>query len=281
MITIEKAIWLGIVQGLTEFLPISSSGHLVLFQNLMGMSEPMLAFDVAVHLGTLLAVFLYFAKDICRMVTDTFAFLIRFPGTQNREALYQKYPYSLVTTYVIVATIPTIMVVVIFEEALTYLFSSLLAVGIAWIMMSFILMASRKFQIGDRPLNLMNSRDAFIIGVAQGIAVIPGISRSGSTILAGMAMGLERGESAKFSFWIAIPAIIAAGTLQWKEGLELYQNHRLELFAGFGASAVTGLLAIAILLQAARRGKLYLFGYYCFAIGSFTIIYCLKQSIGF
>ena len=274
-----EAILLGIVQGLTEFLPISSSGHLVLFQNILGMKEPMIAFDIAVHWGTLAAVLIYFARDFFRMIGHTFLFLIHLPVKRNLDALFNQYPYALIFILVVLATIPTIVIAMVFQDAFEFFFGSLLAVGIAWIVMSIALIASRKFQEGYRSMNLMNHRDAFLIGIAQGISIMPGISRSGVTILLGMFLGLEKKEAARFSFWIAVPTIIGAGIFKRHEGIEFYNNHGMILVAGFMAAAITGFFAIAFLLRIIQHGKFYIFGYYCLAIGLLTLIYWLVSGL--
>jgi len=271
--TILKAVILGVVQGLTEFLPVSSSGHLVLFQNLLGMKEPMLAFDIVLHLGTLVAVFIYFRKDFFEMIRQSFLFIVHLPRAADRQALFEKYPYALESSFVILSCIPTAVIGFVFKDAFEALFGSVLAVGVAWIVMSGILIASRWFQNGIRGLELMNHQDAFLIGLAQGVSIIPGISRSGSTILAAMLCGIEKKEAARFSFWMSVPAIIGAAAFELDEGLDFFAASPWTLAAGFIASAVVGYLTISFLLKLMQRGRFYLFGYYCLAVGLFTVIY--------
>jgi len=271
--TIQEAIILGIIQGLTEFLPISSSGHLVLFQHLFGFKEPMLAFDIAVHCGTLLAVFVYFAKDLLQIFLQSFLFLIRWPFVRDRKQLFEKYPYALTGGFILLASIPTFIIAFVLLEGFEFFFGSILSVGIAWMGMGVLLLVSRRFQEGDRPLNLLNHRDAFLIGIVQGISIMPGISRSGATILTGMACGMNKEAAAKFSFWIAIPAILGAAIFKMEEGMHWVTSQAPLLLAGFGAATLTGFLAIYFLLNLLRRGKLFIFGYYCLAMGLFTVIY--------
>ncbi len=268
-----EAIFLGVVQGLTEFLPVSSSGHLVLFQNLLGMKEPMLGFDLVLHLGTLVAVFIYFRRDFLQMIQQSVLFLMQFPGSKDRGALYEQYPYALEAGMVVLACVPTVLIGIAFKDAFETLFGSVFAVGVAWIVMSFILIASRKFPKGDRTLNLMNHQDAFLIGLAQGVSIIPGISRSGSTILGGMLCGIEKKEAARFSFWLSVPAILGAFIFKLDDGIDFFQTNPLALVSGFLASAVVGYITIAFLLNIMVRGRFHLFGYYCLAIGLFTVIY--------
>jgi len=242
MITIPKAILLGIIQGLTEFLPVSSSGHLVLFQHLLGMNEPMVVFDIVVHWGTLLAVLIYFSKDIFQMIRQSILFLWYWPRVRNLDTLFHQYPYAMVAFFVILSTLSTALLAFGFKDAIEYFFESVPAVGIAWILMGILLLGSRRFQSGDRGLDMLNNRDAFFIGATQGISFIPGISRSGSTILMGLALGLKKEEAARFSFWIAIPAIVGAGILKMEEGIQFANSHGGPLLAGFIASAITGFL---------------------------------------
>ncbi|MDD5218164.1 MAG: undecaprenyl-diphosphatase UppP [Candidatus Omnitrophica bacterium] len=273
---IYEAVVLGIVQGFTEFLPVSSSGHLVLFQNLLGMREPMLAFDVAVHLGTLLAVFVYFGKDLIRMVVQSVLFAVKFPFASDKDEVHQQYPYAAITGFVILASVPTFLIAIAFKDMFEYLFSSVAAVGFAWLVMGILLVLSRWFQESNaRFLTMMNHRDAFFIGIAQGIAIIPGISRSGSTILGGMLCGIEKKDAARFSFLIGIPAILGAAVLKMREGIDFFASYPAALIAGFVMSALVGYFVIGFLLKVLGKGKFYLFGYYCLVLSVVTIVYGL------
>ncbi len=272
---IFEAIVLGIVQGLTEFLPISSSGHLVLFQNLLGYTEPMIAFDIAVHWGTLLAVFIFFGKDIWGMIVQTFTFLIRLPK-QPAKDLFIEFPYALVSMFVIVATIPTVIIGLVFEEAFEYFFSSLTAVSVAWFIMGIILILSRKFQEGGRSLSHMNQQDSFLIGLVQGLAIIPGISRSGSTILCAMLLGIDKREAARFSFLLSIPAIIGAGILKLKDGVALMESSSWALAVAFLTASLVGYISIAFLMEFINRGKLYVFGFYCLAVSALAMFFSVS-----
>jgi len=277
--TIYDAIVLGIVQGLTEFLPVSSSGHLVLFQKLLGYEEPMISFDIAVHWGTLLAVFVFFGKDIWGMISQTFAFLLHLPKRSPKD-LFMEYPYTLVAMFVIIATIPTAIIGLVFEEAFEYFFGSLLAVGIAWFIMGLILVLSRKFQGGGRNLSQMNQQDSFLIGLVQGLAIIPGISRSGSTILCAMLLGIEKREAARFSFLLSIPAILGAGVFKLREGIEFMGHSTWSLAIAFLTASLVGYISISFLLEFINRGKLYIFGYYCLAISAFAIFLSVSTGSG-
>jgi len=251
--TIVDAFILGAVQGLTEFLPVSSSGHLVLFQVLFGLKEGMLAFDVAVHWATLAAVFVYFRKDFFEMF---------------QQAVSGKFrPIVLIA----VASVPTAVIGIVFKDYFESLFGSLKAAGTGWLLTAAFLIASDRFQQGSRALERMRVRDALWVGVAQGISIVPSISRSGATILAAMLTGIEKKDAVRFSFWIGVPAILGAGLLEMKAGIRLASSHPEVFWAGFVTSGILGYFTIAWLLAIVSRGKFYLFGYYCLALGILTL----------
>lgn len=269
------AVILGIIQGLTEFLPVSSSGHLVLFQKMLDIQAPMLFFDIVVHWGTLTAVLVYFRKDFALMFKHSWKFLTQFLSHPDRELLLQEYPYALVGGFIFVANIPTVIVALYFQDLFEVWFESVLLVGIAWFVMGLLLIASRRFQAGNRQLDELNHLDAFLIGSAQGVAIMPGISRAGSTILMAMLCGIERKEAVRFSFLMSVPAIIGAGIFKLRDGIELVQVAATPLVIGFVVSAVVGGLTIRFLLRLVNSGKFYFFGYYCILMSlvSFGYLY--------
>lgn len=244
--TVPEAIVLGIVQGFTEFLPVSSSGHLVLFQKWLGLSESMIAFDVMVHLGTLLAVIIYYKKDLWEMARGRNPRLLGF---------------LLITTFV------TGAIGIIFKEFFLSSFESSTMLGLGWLVTGILLIASRYFQRGGRTLGKMKWRDAAGIGLAQSTAIFSSVSRSGATILAALACGLERGEAARYSFLASIFAIAAAGLYELKGGVDFFNAYPAALTAGFLAAAVSGYLSVAALLKIVKGGKFFLFGVYCLVLG--------------
>lgn len=268
--TYLQSLLLGVLQGITEFLPVSSSGHLVAAQNLFGFEEPMLAFDVLLHWATTLAILIYFREDLLKMIGDSLVFLRLF--VSGKRPQFSDHPHALVSVMVIVATIPTVIIGFCFQDLFEGFFRNLLCVGIAWIIMGTILILSRKFQSGARPLTAMNHRDAFILGIAQGIAIIPGISRSGSTILAALAAGFDKKDAARFSFLMGIPVIFAAGILKMKDGLDMIETNSLMMLTGFVSAFVSGYFCIAVLLRLIQKGRFHYFGYYCVTIGTLSVI---------
>jgi undecaprenyl-diphosphatase len=250
---LQAVIW-GLVQGLTEFLPISSSGHLVVVPGFLGLDPPDLATSALLHLGTLVAVLIYYRSDVARV--------LRFASDTSARKLL---------LLLVVGTLPSALALLV-EDRVEALQASSSAVGVALIATAGILWFSEKVQDRSGGVEGMTWRDAFLIGFAQLLAVIPGISRSGSTITASMWLGLEREEAARFSFLLGIPAITAAGTL---EGLELLNGGGIPASAwlGVAVAAVSGYAAIALLLRVLRRVGLRPFATYCALVGATAILF--------
>ena len=272
-----QSVVLGIVQGLTEFLPVSSSGHLVLFQHLFGMKEPMLAFDVALHAGTLAALLVYFRKEVVAIVADFFSFLKKGSCSCASSTTPGDRPSGL-WLMIFLTLIPTGVVATLFKDYFESAFSDLASVGWQWIIMGAFLLLSVKIPGGTRKLGEIGWWRSLLIGFAQALALIPAISRSGSTILAGMALGVKREDAAKFSFLISIPAIVAAVVLELRHGAVYFVSHEIAVLAGFFASALTGYLVIQWLMGVIQRGRFSMFGYYCLLAGcvSFGVVYFLR-----
>ncbi len=273
--TLLQALILGIVQGLTEFLPISSSGHLVLFQNLFGMKEPLLAFDIAVHGGTLLAILVFFHKEILDILKDFIQSIQKAVSKKPAFASDIQPPHRGLWVCILITLIPTGIMAVCFKHLFVAAFSKLIFVAAAWFVMGLLLILSERFQKGQKDLSVIHYGDAFWIGLAQGIALLPGISRSGSTILAGMLLGIKKEDAAKFSFLIAIPAITGAIIMDWKEGIQYFSAHAAIVLTGFLAAAVTGYFVIRWLMGLIRQGRFFLFGYYCIAASLFALTFVI------
>lgn len=261
---------LGIIQGLTEFLPISSSGHLVLFQNLFGLKEPVLLFDTSLHLGTLLAVCAYFRSDLKQMVVETLKFIIDL--IQGRRSLkgIREMPHVSLTLWVLVGTIPTAVIGLLFRFSLENLFWSLPRVGIMLLFTGLILAVTRMMPESYTNRSSIGLLTALAVGTAQGLALIPGISRSGATIVCGMLFGVKRDLAARFSFLLSIPAIIGALGFQL-DTERVNEVGMLPLLFGFISSILIGLLALKIVMGMVRKGNLYYFTPYCWAVGLFVL----------
>ncbi len=266
--TIWQAIALGTIQGLTEFIPVSSSGHLVFFQVLFGFEEPMIAFDVAVHCGTLLAVFVFFKTEIVKILFDFFS--VFFTDKKN---LINQTDSSKLWLCILITLIPTGILAIIFKKFIELTFSNLFYVAIAWFIIGIFLIASAKFQSGTKVLEKISYKDSLWIGLAQGIALIPGISRSGSTILTGMFLGIKKEDAARFSFLMAIPAIIGAVVLDARENISYFSENIVCVLAGFLTSFVVGYFVIKWLMKLISRGQFFIFGFYCIVMSFVAAAY--------
>lgn len=251
---IDQAVLLGLIQGVTEFLPVSSSGHLVIFQQLFGITESMVTFDVFLHLGTLTAVVVFFWKDILNL---------------RRTELIG----------LAVGTIPAVIAGLLLSEISDQIFASTLLVGFALIVTGVLNLFS------DNMLNSSSQKEtkevapvsALKIGLWQALAIIPGISRSGSTVFGGLKNGLERQTAFRFSFLLSIPAILGASAL---EGYKVFQTNELNfewlpIFLGVVAAFVAGFFCLKLLQYLIKEAKLKYFGWYCFLVGGLVIVVSL------
>jgi len=264
MNTIET-IFLGIVQGLTEFLPVSSSGHLVVFQNILGFREPELLLDCSLHLGTLLAVCFYFRADLKKMVKETWQWVSN-RDMRSADAM----PHASLFLWVVVGSVPTAVIGLVFKTDLEKLFGSVSVVGATLMVTGVIVALTRMIPETRGTRGSVGALIALAIGTAQGLAIIPGISRSGATIVCGLLFGLERDLAGRFSFLLSIPAIIGALLLQVDPGA-VERVGLLPLASGLISSALVGLFALKILMGLVRKGALYYFAPYCWAVGLFIL----------
>ncbi|HAW49590.1 TPA: undecaprenyl-diphosphatase UppP [bacterium] len=249
------AIILGIVQGLTEFLPISSSAHLVITPALLNIPFPSIFFDVVIHLGTLFAVIVFWFRRIKNITISIFRF--------------EKNDDARLGFLIIIGTIPTVIIGFLFKDILDRLFESPIEVACFLLITGVLLFLTRFTKERKERMNIL---DAIIIGIFQGFAVVPGISRSGACISAGLFLGLKRKFAFDFAFLLSIPAIFAAFTLELKEVLEGKEPVFLfPYIAGFIVSFIVGLICLSLLARIVRKGKIHYFAYYCFLFGLFMI----------
>ena len=263
--TAIKAIILGIVQGLTEFLPVSSSGHLVIFQKLLNFHDPGVLFEIAVHLGTLVAVLIYFRKDIGEIIASLFVWKKDAPEHIKRA--------HHLLLHLIIASIITAVIGFAFKEKLESLFENTLLVGFMLIITGGVLFASDK--IKNTQKKNMSVSSSLLVGLAQSIAILPGISRSGATITTGIFTGRTRDLATRFSFLLSIPAILGATLLKFKDLQSAVSNGSMGLnfFLGGIFAAVVGYFAIAFLIRMIKKAKLFYFSIYCWIIGLITIFF--------
>ena len=271
MLDILSAIILGAVQGISAFLPISSSGHLVLVPALLGI-ETGLAFDTILHIGTLVAIFTFFWKDIINLIKGFILSIIDLTeGVDIFKRELHRVPEKRFAWLIIVGTIPTGIMGILLKDAIETIFRGTLFVGIFLLVTAAVLYYSERHSSGQITQKDMSFKQALIVGICQGLAVFPGISRSGSTIASGLCLGLNREYAARYSFLLSIPAVIGAGLIQIKDIATLDASVSV-LLAGFISSVIFGYLSIKLLMKMIKGWSLDIFAYYCTIIGIITII---------
>ncbi len=268
MLAILLACFLGFVQGVTEFLPVSSSGHLVMFQQLLGAESLGLAdhvaFDLVLHIGTLVPVLLFYRGDIRSVFSDL-----------NGTGPFLQRPGVRLAAWVVLGTIPTGIIGVALKDVFEQLFTNITSVGVALLVTGTVLYQTGKMPKGERDIAEMTWKDALIIGLAQGIAITPGISRSGSTIAVAMLLGLRRDLAARFSFLLSVPAILGAFVLKSRD-LDLSANDDLvPLLVGFAIAAGTGWGALVFLVRLVKAGDFSRFSYYLWPVGTLALLWGL------
>lgn len=261
--TIIEAIILGLVQGLTEFLPVSSSGHLELTKVIFGDSslpEESLLMTVVLHAATALSTVVIFRKDIIFLIKGLFQF-------KNND----QFQYSL---KIVISMIPAATVGVLFEDQIDQLFGGqILLVGFMLLLTGTLLFLADKAQ---NTLKSVSTSNAFLIGIAQAIAILPGISRSGATISTSVLLGIDRAKAARFSFLMVVPLILGKMAKDILSGdLAATQTQPTLLIAGFIAAFISGLLACQWMIRLVRKSQLKYFSYYCYVVGAAAIIYAL------
>ncbi|MCI0503266.1 undecaprenyl-diphosphate phosphatase [Candidatus Micrarchaeota archaeon] len=245
---IFESILLGLIQGITEWLPVSSSGHLALAQHFFSI-EASIAFDIILHLGTLLAVVAYYRKDILSLAR----------GILARDAKSIRLAFLILLT-----AIPTAIIGLSLRDFFESMFASPLSVALALAITGiFLVIASRHKSGNAKP----GTRSALLIGIAQGIAVAPGISRSGSTIGTALLLGIEKEEAARFSFLAGVIPILGAAMLEGRHAIGA-DVELLPVIAGFLSAAVAGYLSIGLLIRLLKESRLQWFGYYCLALSA-------------
>jgi undecaprenyl-diphosphatase len=248
-----NAIFWGIIQGLTEFLPISSSGHLVVVPALFDRPGPDLATSAVLHLGTLAAVLVYFRKDVGAM------------------AKFDR-PARKLISLIVIGSIPAVVLGLTFESHIERLVAEPRTVSVMLIVTGIVLLGTTLLRLGDRTTEEIGVKDSVWIGFAQSLALIPGISRSGMTISMGLARGMERTESARFAFLLGIPVIAGAGLLEAVAAISEGGTISAEVLVGVAAAGLAGYAAIAVLLKLLAKVGLAPFGLYCILMGTLCLI---------
>ncbi|MGI5838307.1 MAG: undecaprenyl-diphosphate phosphatase [bacterium] len=245
--TIIQALILGLVQGLTEFLPVSSSGHLVLLQALFGISEGSLTFDILVHFGTLLAVLAVFHQDILAIV---------------------KQPFSRLPRLLLVGSAVTAVFYFLLKDYIEALFTTGRLLGVSFLITGIVLSTADRALKGRKNLTGITYPDAAFVGLMQGLAILPAVSRSGITITGALLRGIDRETAARFSFLLSLPVILGASLLELPELLAVENAAAWPVFlSGMAAAAIAGYFAIRFMLKVVTQGRLRIFAYYVFGLG--------------
>lgn len=257
-----EMVILGLVQGLTEFLPVSSTAHLIFAESFLGISRPGILLEAVLHLGTALAALVLFRDDVRRLLAGWWSTFVPAAERDGRAT------YRRLAWLIILATAVTAAIGLLFASQFERMYGSLRGVAFQLILTGVILLLAR--ERGNRQMTEIRIPGAAVLGLMQAVSIIPGISRSGATIAGGMWAGLRRDEAARLSFLIAIPSVAGAGLFGLKDlqaGAALgYGPSHLAL--GFVISLISGIVAIKWLLSAVRRGRLGVFAVYCFVVGA-------------
>ena len=271
-----EAVILGLVQGLAEFLPISSSGHLALLQQAFGVSEDkVLLFAVLLHVGTLISVFIVYWKDIWALIVEL-CLTIKDLCTGKGLRLAER-PVRKLGVMIIVATIPTAVIGLVFSDFFDSLYTSVIPIGVGLIITGFLLVLAEKMGEGNRGIQQMNFRNAIFIGLVQGVAICPGISRSGSTLFGSLICNLDRKFAVKFVFLISIPSILGSAVLETPAAIEagVTAAELGPILVGMLVAAVSGLVAIKTMIKIVSDKKLSYFSYYVWVLGVIVVLYGL------
>lgn len=268
--TTWEAIFLGIIQGLTEFLPVSSSGHLVISQYILGVKQSGITFEVFVHFGTLVSIIWVFYADIKKLILAALNI--------NYDPLSRRMIFLL-----IMGCIPTAIMGIVFEPFFVGLFDSVVTVGFMLLVTGSLLWIINWKIPGAKKIGEMKTLDAIIVGIFQGMAIIPGVSRSGATIFAALLKDLDRATAIRYSFLLALPAILGATLLEARELMAgTGENISLvPLVLGTVAALFSGILAIKTFIKLLQMGRLYYFSYYCWMVGSLIILWQLVKKFGY
>jgi len=249
--SVIEAIILGIVQGLTEFLPVSSSGHLVLLQKIFKIEEGAMSFDIALHLATLIAVLVVYRSKILEIIRN---------------------PFSKLPVYIVIGTIPVAVFGILLKDIIESFFETGATLGTGFIFTGIILMYADSTRDRKRTIEQMNIKDPLLIGTSQAVAMLPAVSRSGMTVSAALALGIERKTAADFSFLLSIPAILGAVAVDIYDIVKtgesgFSQIGTIPLALGMIFAAVSGFIAVKTMINLIQKQKLRYFSYYLWIIG--------------
>ena len=269
MIELLKYLFIGFIQGVSEVLPISSSGHLILVQHMLGIAEDGLAFEIFLHLASLFAVVIFLWKRIVKLVKGFFLYIAKREEQYKNDFMY--------CIYLVISTIPAIIAALFFKEFIET--SSIFIVGILLAINATMLLVLTKFK-GSKKVSDMKWHNALTIGLFQCAGIFPGISRSGSCLCGAFCNKLDKEEAADYAFLLFIPAVLGAVVLDIGSiGTLLQSSNVVYYLLAFLVTFVTTYFAFKLLLTVIRKGKLSYFSYYCYAVSAITLIYCFVNGI--
>ena len=272
---IFQAIILGIIQGLAEFLPVSSSGHLAIIQNLLNVkTDTGMLFDVLLHVGTLTSIFIVFWKDIVKLIIEFFGIIGDFfKRFKDPDLIVLSSGYRRFVLLIIVSSIPTAIIGYMARDFVDYASSTLLIPGIGLIITSILLFVCDRIGDGRKGIKKISYLNAFEIGMAQGVATLPGISRSGATIAVSLMLGVKKETAVKYSFIMSVPAVLGATLLELKDVSDaaIEVGTAISYFVGMVVAAVVGYFAIRVMIGVVRRKRYLYFSIYCLVIGLIAV----------
>jgi len=279
-----KSVLLGVIQGLTEFLPVSSSGHLAIAEHYMGIETTGVTLEVALHFGTLVAVFIYFRRDILSLFRSFFSWVVSLASLETPISSDEEYGRRrrdmAVILGIVLGSIPTGIIGIAGKGWFEGLFDEMSAVG-GFLLVTAVLLASAEWFKRRREASGIEGEaiptwyKSIVIGVFQGVAVAPGVSRSGATVSGAMMTGMEPVAAARFSFLLGIPAILGAVIITLPDAAAIRASEWPGYIMGFVAAAAVGYMAIGAFIGALRRGRLGWFALYCFILGSLVVSACM------
>lgn len=262
--TLIQGIILGVIQGLTEFLPVSSTGHLVLAQTFFMIKEPPVILDSILHFGTLLAVIIFFRGELWLIAKA----LVNWSSGDENNRLYRR-----LAGYLAIGSIPAAVIGIAFKKLFEQAFKSVPVVGAMLLLTGVLLWLAESIKI-ERPRDIakIGISDGIWVGLAQSLSIMPGLSRSGTTITAGLWRGLDRSAAARFSFLLSIPAVLGASSLSFYEAWGKDDIHLSLILFSAAVAFISGFAAIAVLLYLLQQRRLRIFSGYCFVVGTSALV---------
>jgi undecaprenyl-diphosphatase len=275
-----KTLILAALSGIANCLPLSGDAHMILFKEMAGLQSLEPGFDTAIYAGCVFAILVYFAKDVLKILQEATIFL-RYPFLSNKQNLFCDYPHALIFSLWLLTLLAAWMFSFILKSFSDLAGHSFAVIGMASVVLGVLIIRGRSSETGQRTIYEMNHQDSFVMGLAQGVASIPGISRVAAPILMGIQLGLQPMDAAKFSFLLAIPLFMAQGAGHLKSALGLLE-HQPVLFAGaFFISLAFGYFALRLGMRFIRSGKFFWFGIYSFCFGVVMLFLSVPRILHF